>query len=151
MKLHLLVAASLAVGLAVPALAQEKVAPCTGPEDACRQLAESIRGYDAAFNKKDAAAVAAFYTEDAVYVTEGPILSGRDAIEKSYVNAFKTDSNLVLNTQESRIMGDVSVAYGAWNVVSSGRSLHGNWVTLYVHTGGAWKMRVDTFNVIEPK
>src|SRR5689334_7466526 len=94
MKLHLLAAASLAIGLAVPALAKEKIGPCTGPEDACRQIADATKAEELAFNKKDAAAVAALYTQDAVYVTEGPDVSGRDAIEKTYTDAFKTDSNL---------------------------------------------------------
>jgi uncharacterized protein (TIGR02246 family) len=152
MKLHLLAAASLAIGLVVPALAQEKDGPCKGPEDACRQLAEAIRDYQAAFNKKDAAAAAAFYALDAVWVTEGPILSGRDAIEQIYNEGVRTDSNLVMTVKEYRIMGDASaVAYGYWTEMSSGRPLHGNWVTLYTHTEGTWKMTVDTFNIIETK
>jgi uncharacterized protein (TIGR02246 family) len=151
MKLHLLAAASLAIGLAVPALAKERIGPCTGPEDACRQIAELEKDEEVAFNKNDAAAVAALYTQDAVYVTEGPVVSGRNAIEKTYTDAFKTDSNLELNIGESRIMGDTAWAWGGWSVISSGKPLHGNWVTLFVREGGAWKMRVDTYNVIEAK
>ena len=89
MKLHLLAAASLAIDLVVPALAQVKHGPCTGPEDACRQIEEVIRGLDAAFNKKDAATAAGFYTQDAVFVTEGSILSGRDAIEKDNAAVYR--------------------------------------------------------------
>jgi hypothetical protein len=58
---------------------------------------------------------------------------------------------LELNIGESRIMGDTAWAWGDWSVISSGKPLHGNWVTLFVHEGGAWKMRVDTYNVIEAK
>jgi ketosteroid isomerase-like protein len=83
-------------------------------------------------------------------VTEGPILSGRDAIEKFYADGFKSgDSGLVLHIAESRIMGNSAWAIGDWTVLFSGKPLHGNWVTLFVPDGGAWKMRVDTSNVIE--
>src|SRR3954452_4716239 len=150
MRLHLLAAASLAIGLVVPALAQNKTGKCTGPQDACQQLVDFNQAQMVAFNKKDAAAVAALYTEDAVFVTEGPILNGRAAIEKFYADGIKGgDSNLVINIVESRIMGDGAWAIGDWNVVSSQGPVHGNWVTLFVRDRGAWKMRVDTFNVIE--
>ena len=43
---------------------------------------------DEAFNNNDAAALAAFFTEDAVQVTpEGPIY-GREAIEKQFADLF---------------------------------------------------------------
>jgi hypothetical protein len=71
--------------LAVPALAAK--APCIGPEEACLQLAEANTDYVAAFNKQDPAAVAGFYAADAVFVTEGTILSGREAIQKEYAAA----------------------------------------------------------------
>jgi uncharacterized protein (TIGR02246 family) len=123
---------------------------CTGPQDACQQLVDFNEAQIVAFNKKDAAAVAALYTEDAVFVTEGPILYGRAAIEKFYADGIKGgDSNLVINFVESRIMGDEAWAIGDWNVVTSHGPIHGNWVTLFVRDRGAWKMRVDTFNVIE--
>jgi uncharacterized protein (TIGR02246 family) len=49
-----------------------------------QQLDAKIKKYDEAFNKNDAGVVAAFFTEDAVLVTnEGPIQS-RDAIEKHF-------------------------------------------------------------------
>jgi hypothetical protein len=34
-------------------------------------------------------------------------------------------------------------------VQASGHPLHGNWVTIYDRDNKTWKMRVDTFNVIE--
>jgi uncharacterized protein (TIGR02246 family) len=43
--------------------------------------------YDEAFNKKDADAVAALYTVDAVYVAQHGTSHGRQAIEKTY-NGF---------------------------------------------------------------
>ena len=58
------------------------------------QIAEQIRAlatkYDEAFNQNDAAAVAAFITEDAVWITPHGTLSGRQAIQKDYADlAFR--------------------------------------------------------------
>jgi uncharacterized protein (TIGR02246 family) len=40
-------------------------------------------------NAGDAAALVALYTDDAVFVTPSGILSGKEAIEKRYQDAFK--------------------------------------------------------------
>lgn len=155
MKLRLLAAAGLAIGFVVPALAQEKMGPCTGPEDACRQVANLVKSYNVAFNKQDAAAVAALYTQDAVYATEGPIISGRDAIEKFYADGFKAGfSNMMANMSESHIMGESAWGVGDWSATGPGpnhttQPYHGNWVNLFVHNGSTWKIRLDTYNVIE--
>ena len=45
--------------------------------------------YDEAFNKNDAAALAALYTEDAVVVTDTGPIYGREAIEKYFADVFK--------------------------------------------------------------
>jgi uncharacterized protein (TIGR02246 family) len=155
MKLSLLAAVGLATGISGLALAQGKNGPCTGPEEACQQIARIVKDFDAAFNRQDAAAVAALYTEDAILAPEGPILSGRDAIEKFYAGAFKAGlSNAVTNTKETHIIGDIAWVVGDWSAMGPGpnhttQRYHGNWVGLYVHSGGAWKARLDSSNVIE--
>ena len=45
--------------------------------------------YAEAINNNDAAAIAAFYTEDAVFVTSGGPKYGRDAIKKFYADLFQ--------------------------------------------------------------
>jgi ketosteroid isomerase-like protein len=86
MKMRLVVTlAGLAIGFAVPALAQEKDA--VDPE--VRQQIEAVlKKYDEAFNKHDAAAIAALFTQDAIEVLgwepEGGAASGQQAIEKRY-------------------------------------------------------------------
>jgi hypothetical protein len=53
------------------------------------QLDAKYKKYDEAFNNNDAAAVAAFFTEDAVLVNDtGPVYR-RKAIEKSYADLFQ--------------------------------------------------------------
>ena len=70
-----------AVSLALPAFAQEQ-------ETVDPKIAEQVRAlaakYDEACNRSDAAAVAAFITEDAIWTTPHGKISGRQAIEKDY-------------------------------------------------------------------
>ena len=54
-----------------------------------QQLDAKIKRYNEAFNKNDANAVAAFFADDGVLVTnEGPIY-GREAIEKHFTDVFR--------------------------------------------------------------
>jgi ketosteroid isomerase-like protein len=82
MKIRFLLAlVGLAIGFAWPTMAQQKDAP--DPE--LRQMIDSFaKKYAEAVNNNDDDAIAAFYTEDGVFVTsEGPKY-GREAIEKFY-------------------------------------------------------------------
>jgi ketosteroid isomerase-like protein len=87
MKIHLLLAlAGLAIGFAVPAFAQQK--DTTDPQIA-QQLEAIGRKSDEAWDKGDAAGIAAFVTQNAVVVTpQGPVY-GRQAIEKMYADLFQ--------------------------------------------------------------
>jgi ketosteroid isomerase-like protein len=80
MKIRLLLAlVGWAIGFASPTFSQQEntVDPKTAQE--IRSLATK---YDEAFNKQDPAAVAALYTEDAVYVAHHGTFHGPQAIEK---------------------------------------------------------------------
>jgi ketosteroid isomerase-like protein len=86
MNIRLLSAlAGLAIAFAVPAVAEEQ--NTVDPE--VRQEIEAVlMKYDEAYNKQDAAAVAALFTPVAVEVlgweTEGGAASGQQAIERRY-------------------------------------------------------------------
>jgi uncharacterized protein (TIGR02246 family) len=54
------------------------------------QLNAIAEKHDEAVNNNDAAAVAALYTEDAVFVTDSGPIYGRQAIEKWYADVFQT-------------------------------------------------------------
>ena len=89
MKLSLVATAGLVIGCVAPAVGQEKMRACDGPENACQQIAALVRAYDAAFNKHDVAGVSGLFTEDAVWMPEGPALSGKQAVEKFLAGLFK--------------------------------------------------------------
>jgi uncharacterized protein (TIGR02246 family) len=77
----------LAISFTLPIFAQEK-------DTVDPQIVEQVRAlgmkFDEAFNRHDADAVAALYTEDAVHGTlHDGTFHGRQAIEKSYANRFQ--------------------------------------------------------------
>ena len=89
----LLALISLVISFAVPAFAQQKdtADPQTvqqrdllGDAKALGEFGELSLKLDEAINKNDAAAVAAFFTEDALLVAPDGMFSGRRDIEKRY-------------------------------------------------------------------
>jgi ketosteroid isomerase-like protein len=87
MKTRLLGAlVGLAISLALPTFAQQKE---TVDPKIIEQLDALGKKFDEAFNNNDAAAVAALFTEDAIWVVDTGPLYGRQAIEKQVAEWFK--------------------------------------------------------------
>ncbi len=155
MNPRLLTVASLAIGFATPALAQEKSAACDGPQDACQQIVSIPKKWEAAFNKKDAAGAAALYAQDAILVPEGPIVSGREAIQKFWSAAIQAGfSDAVVNTDQVRVAGDVAWGAGDWRETGPGpnhatQPFHGKWGAVFTRDGGTWGLSLDAVNTIE--
>jgi uncharacterized protein (TIGR02246 family) len=164
----LLSTAGTSIGVAdcfpVPTLAQQKEE--TGESqmsaegrsyDVSRQLDEKIEKYDEAINRNDAAAVAFFFTDDAVFVTSGGPLCGRGAIEKQYGEWFKQwhhSNHLEKKDSDSlRIVGtaDNIAVNGEWSGTDqqgeASVQLNGYWSAIYVRVGNTWKIRWLTYNV----
>jgi SnoaL-like domain len=91
MKIRLAVAlVGLIIGFVLPTFAQQKNAIDPKIEQQIRVLAAK---YDAAFNKHDSAAVAAFFTEDAVLGTPYGTFHGRQAIDECFrFHQFETET-----------------------------------------------------------
>jgi uncharacterized protein (TIGR02246 family) len=149
MKIRFLLAlVGLAIGFAAPALAQLKdtVDPKTAQE--IRALAMK---YDAALNNNDAAAVAALYTEDAVYVAHHGTFHGRQAIEKTYANYFQHwhSINHVSTVDRVIAVGNDLRAFGTWSSAfqdtnGAPKKDRGHYRWLLVRKSDTWKIRTNT-------
>jgi ketosteroid isomerase-like protein len=157
MKIPLVVAlAGLAIGFAVPVLAQEKDSVDSKTAD---QLSALSKKPDEAFNSGDAAALAALYTEDAVLLTNTGPIYGREAIEKHYADVFQKghySKHLDKRDQTSPHIigttGNEAWSNGQWSLtyqVKGGDPAEhtGYWLEIYSLEGGTWKKRVDAWNV----
>jgi uncharacterized protein (TIGR02246 family) len=101
-----------------------------------------------AFNKNDAAALAALFTEDAVLVTPKGLFSGRQAIEKSYADDFQRwhPTNNIGQLDQLNAIGNE--AWGVWEWWCTFQSKSGPvqatgyWSAIYVRVGDDWKIRM---------
>ena len=139
----LLALTGLAIGFAVPTLVQPNEA---APSEQDRQQIEALASrYAEAANRRDAAAIAALFTEEGVFVTPEGIVSGRPAIEKLYRDTFSAAavSDTAIKTTELHAVGELVWAVGDWR----NNTQQGHWGAVDERRGGAWQLRMLTFNV----
>jgi uncharacterized protein (TIGR02246 family) len=121
------------------------------------QIAQQIRAlnikYDEAYNRNDAAAVAALYTEDAILVTPRGTISGRQAIDKwyaEYVFRQEQSTNHVTKVDRVVVVGNEVRSSGKWscNFREHGgntKQAQGRYSWVLVREGDAWKIRKGTY------
>jgi uncharacterized protein (TIGR02246 family) len=118
------------------------------------QLQKEDKNFEEAYNKHDAAAIAALFTDDAVLVTPHGTFTGRAAIEKKYEEEdFDTynGSDMVSTTERIAPMGNelhLTRRFRA-NYQSYGSfiRIEGNASPVFVLEGDVWKIRSETVEV----
>ena len=103
------------------------------------------RGFEAAYAKGDAKAVAGFFTEDAHYTSDdGRAFEGRSAIEGNVRAAFakNTGAKLAIVSDSVRLLApDVLLERGSTTVTSKDGETNGALYTaVYVKKDGKWKI-----------
>src|ERR1700733_9287567 len=103
-----------------------------------------------AFNKNDASAIAALFTEDGVLVVSNEMFSGRQAIEKRYAGLFQR-SPITTNSGQRYQLNAIDNAVWSvgewWSTIQSetGPKFEGGyWSAIYVREGDDWKIRLLT-------
>ena len=157
MKIHLILTiAGLAISFALPTFAQEKDA-AVDPQ-IVQQLHAIGKKSDEAFLKGDAAALAALYTEDAVYVTNTGPIRGRQAIEKYYADRFQEvryfrhdtkydpTSPYPIGTNGNAVWenGEWSGTFFLQGEDCGPHQLRGYFASVKVREGDTWKIRMLT-------
>ena len=155
MKIRLVIAlAGLAISFALPAFAQQK----NTPDPQLRQkLVDVIAKHADALNKSDAAAAAACFTQDAVFVSDRGPVNGREAIEKWYADFFKSvkysDHVITIDQDSPHVIGTAGNeiwATGGWSATIKGENFGPLQITGYwsvIRVGDDWKIRMLTPNV----
>jgi uncharacterized protein (TIGR02246 family) len=137
----LVIIPALAVALAIPAAAQQLT------EQEAHQVVQGlIDQTNELYKAKDAAGLAARYTDDAVRINgNGTVLLGRAAIEKFTAKALQSfDEDPVKIIAIKVISNDTIVAFGSWSGIYHGENgpAHegGCWAATDVHVGDGWKI-----------
>jgi uncharacterized protein (TIGR02246 family) len=133
MKIRLVALVGLAISFALPTFAQQT----NTPDPQLRQkLVNVIAKHADAINKNDAAAAAACFTQDAVYVTDRGPVNGREAIEQWYADLFKkvqfTYYVITIDQDSPHVtVGNEIWAAGGWSSTIKGENFGPRQITGY--------------------
>jgi len=157
MKARLLAALlGLVISFALPIYAQQK--DVADPQTTLKILA-LMKAHAEGKNNHDPAAIAANYTRDAVFVTTGGPIIGRQAIQKWWTDLYqwwkpkncidKVDGNVV---HVIGTAGDELWATGEWSETGQSKTgepipIKGHWSMILVREADDWKIRVDAMNI----
>jgi uncharacterized protein (TIGR02246 family) len=126
------------------------LAACTStqsisPVQAQAELQQRQAGFFAALGSKDAAKVAAYFTEDAVmHVANMPVIKGRRAIETFYGNIFRFLSESTSTPDGLQLAGsaDLAYAHGAVTNIFEGQQgrteFPGKYLLVWKKQGELW-------------
>jgi uncharacterized protein (TIGR02246 family) len=147
----LLALAGFVIGFVSPTFAQQKD---TVDPKSIEQLQEEDKNFEEAYNKHDAAAIAALFTDDAVLVTPHGTFTGRAAIEKKYEQEdFDTynGSDMVSTTERITPVGNelhlIRRFKANYQSYDSFIRIEGNASPVFVLEGDVWKIRSETVEV----
>jgi uncharacterized protein (TIGR02246 family) len=161
-RLSVLAVAGLAIGLVLPAFAEQKdtasppIIPQSnllGDVNVLGEFTALRTKYVEALNRLDAAAMAAFYTEDGVVVTPDGWFSGRENIEKWYAYMFQRwhPASSIRQNDQVIAVGSQAWAVGRWWSTLQSQNgpvlARGFWSAIYVREGDAWRIRMANYNV----
>jgi ketosteroid isomerase-like protein len=157
MKTHALaILVGSAVSFALPALGQQQDTP--EPQTVAR-LDELSEKYDQADNKADASAMAALFTDDAVFVTDRGPIKGRQAIKKWFADLYQAFPSCTHNSKPDQdashmigTSGDRAWTAGGWSLALQAKSgdpipLKGYWSAIEVRDGNDWKFQMLAWNM----
>jgi len=145
MKMRLLLAlVGLATGFVVPTFAQDTVDPKTA-----QQIHALAAKSNEQFKKQDPAALAALYTEDAVWDTYHGKFRGRQQIEKNFADwdfkRWKMHNWVTTISRVTRVGNEVR-ATGNWYTDLDGGYDKGHCTWILVREGDTWRIRRETMS-----
>ena len=148
----------LVIILAVPFLVSCTTAP---PPDTTAEDLQTIKAtseqYAEAFNRGDAAAFAALFTEGAKLLPpNSPMIVGREGIQAFYQGGFDAgvvDARITMTVLN--VLGDEAYQIGTYTnriLPEEGEAIvdSGKYVTILKRVNGSWKINVGIFNTNLP-
>jgi uncharacterized protein (TIGR02246 family) len=120
-------------------------------------IEKSIESYVAAFNVKDAKALAAHWSPDGVYIdrTSGERIAGRDALEKEYQATFQAQKDTRLDVKAESlefVSPNVAIEQGTATIgTPDGDPIVSSYSAVHVKRDGKWLIdRVSEREIVSP-
>jgi len=145
------------LALLVGAAAAPALAADVTESELTQAATELGRQYDANYNDKNPAAMAALYTSDGMLVSpSGPIVRGREALRTYYANRFAAGARgHAIKVVEVHVQGNGGYGLAQFSVTAprANGDLHevdGRIVAVYQRDPDGWHMRLVEASVPEP-
>jgi uncharacterized protein (TIGR02246 family) len=147
--------AGLAISFALPTYAQQK--DLADPQTTQKLLA-MVKAVEEAHKNRDAAAAAAPFTRDAVFLAPDGLIIGRQAIQNWYTNLWQSwhptkSMTIKVDGNAFHLIG--TAGNELWATGESSETGQGNngeplpvkihWLSIYVREGDDWKIRADAW------
>jgi ketosteroid isomerase-like protein len=111
-------------------------------------FAQQIEKWQGYANQGDAKSIKNLYASNAVALfTEGPIITGQDAIAADLQNHFGTGSpytNLKLQEQAYGQQGNWGWSYGSWNTGNDPKDPSGSWSVFWMQQNNNWLIQIHS-------
>jgi uncharacterized protein (TIGR02246 family) len=124
------------------------------------KTAQEIRAFTMkhveAYNKFDAAAVAALFTEDAVQLAPQGLIFGRQAVEKKYADDFQQwhPTSYIVTDHQVNAIGNNVWRVGEWSCILQTKDgpfpVKGYFTSICIREGDAWKECMSSYNMAPP-
>jgi len=149
-KMSIITAGFLLTALVVPAAAQQ-----LSEQEARTAVQGLVDTWVKSAQNKDAAAIAALYTEKSIRVTPDGVLNGRAAIQKNLEEGLKVFSNISIKLEQVRVLSNDAIeTQGTWSGVLQSPNgpvpVNGYWGATDIRDNGTWKADLDTYNMATP-
>jgi ketosteroid isomerase-like protein len=115
------------------------------------QYAELQKNFAEAYNRRDAAAMAAAFAQDGIRVTPSGIFQGRDAIQRNLQDALDMGlHDYTVQRTGSRSEGTFVFNVGKWQAKLGDRPLHGYYTAIIIRDGDRARIMEETVTVAAP-
>src|SRR5262245_23711127 len=150
-ELAIVAVAAIAIGYNIgPQLSAQPTTGAASENADHEAIRKGAREFEAAFNKGDAKAIAALWTENGEYrEPDGATLLGRAAIEKAYTEFFKANTGAKVEVLVKSVRfpaKDMAVEEGLVRRSHGPRDLPSStaYVAVHIREGGQWKIALSS-------
>ena len=143
-------------GLTVAVLIVMAASPAAVQTTSGLPLPELAKSWQDAYNRKDAAAVANLYTEDAIRVVPSGIMRGREAIQRNLEASLNAGGHgIVIKPVADHVDGNSGWSITEWSARTRGQDgaempINGFAHVTLVRVGNDWKIRVHSVTPASP-